>query len=504
LQLKNRNKNHKNSPKIAFKIASEIVSSALIKKAFLSTILLCLFFLAVPDHIKAQIASIISEDGDGIVGITSLMNATISGDSDAVKFFAKSGAVVVNQRNIGGASALHIAARMGNVEISTILIENGANVNITDNEGWTPLMRAVIAKNVELVKLLMKHGADPRQMNSVGETAIINSASAGCSECLEQLLSNYNFIDNLNIDILRKQLKDAIVIANNKNDLETQSIIKEYSNSELNKSPIYSLSKSSPNEAPIIPKTYNGDGIVNVKSLNDMPEGKSSIYRFTAVKKDEPFPSSSSSKIPQKTFYIVNRSSDSNSMANEANERVPDKQKFVFKVGKKPHTPIVDNNTKHTSDFETGIATSYKETYLLKTTTDDAAISNSATKKFIFKVGKKSYVPTPTKENILNPKKKTDIYNFKKDDSANTPKTAEAVSDTIHPEPTNSETTDKKFIFKGSSKPSPNKNSVNILKNSLEKLEKVVVDDTKTEEKIINAIDSQPSVDKKFIFKGNK
>jgi len=524
LQLIKRDKNHQNSSakgstKIAFRIASEIFSPVLLKKAFLLTTLLCLFFLATQDHIKAQIASIISEDGDGVIGVTSLMNATINGDTNAVKFFAKSGGEVVNQRNIGGASALHIAARMGNIEISTILIGSGANVNIADNEGWTPLMRAIMANNIGLVKLLMNHGADPRKMNSVGETAIINSASARCSECLEHLLSNYNFVDNLNIDVLGKQLNDAAVIASNKNDLETQSIIKEYYNSELSKRTIYSLGKSySPSETPITPMTDNGDGVVKVKSLNDMPENmpesKNPIYRFVTVKRNEPFLEPSSSKIPQKISPIVVKSLD-----DKVDSEI-DNQKFVFKGKKKSYAPI--NNKKQISDGEVGVGIvkpyDDKSADLLKTTTGAAIISDqqSTNKKFIFGGSKKAYMLIPMKESVVNTKKKDDI--LKKYDSTSIPSTgipststemSEASFNSASNPSSAAETTDKKFIFKGISKPSSNA-TPNINPNNL-KITEAVVDNAKTEEAAVNSnteevvnsnMNSHPSMDKKFIFKG--
>jgi hypothetical protein len=404
-----------------------------LKKIILSTLLLALFFLAVPDRIKAQIASIISEDGDGIVGITSLMNATINGDIQAVSFFAKSGNAVVNQKNIGGASALHIAARKGDLEISKILIENGANVNATDNEGWTPLMRAVMAKNVDLIKVLMNHDADPRKMNSVGETAIVNSASVGCGSCLEQILSNYNFIDNLNIDILKKQLKDAMVIANNKNDLETQSIIKEYFNSELNKSQIYSLSNNySPKEAPITPKAYNGDGIVKVKSLDDMSKP---TYKFAPIQNSE-----SSPKIPQKIDNKVYYISKPTALepVQSTSKIIPTNKKFIFKGSKKPYTPLTESlpeikainkeragvyNFKQGKEHNKTVHTLPKAADKV----DDVAIPNDnrgADKKFIFKGATKPYDQKITKINTLDPEKKSKETNYKlKTDTKNSANT---------------------------------------------------------------------------------
>ena len=186
--------------------------------------------------IKAQIASIISQDGDGIAGITPLMNFALNEDEQAVKFFAKSGSAVVNQKNVGGASALHIAARKGNLEICKILVDNGADVNSSDNEGWTPLMRAAISENVDLIKLLINSGADIKKANSNGETSIIISATSECSTCLEVMLSNYSLANDAEVDFLKNQLNKAVIIAENKGDVPTQAILKEYLISGLNNS----------------------------------------------------------------------------------------------------------------------------------------------------------------------------------------------------------------------------------------------------------------------------
>ncbi len=338
----------------------QIASLNFLKKAILPTLLLCAFFLAVPDHIKAQIVSIISEDGDGIIGVTSLMNAAINDDVEAVKFFAKSGISVVNQKNVGGATALHIAARRGNLEICKILVESGANVNIADNEGWTPLMRAALAKNADLIKFLINQGSNPKKMNLVGETVIINSASSGCSACLEQLLSSYNFVDNFNIDILKNQIEEALVIANNKNDSPTQLILKEYLNSEVNKDKIYSIINNRNSEMLITSNNNFGDGVVVVKSLNDMPssvgrtDGKTD-YKFYKMEAKQPLvPFSQAPQKPQKFHSnIVNKVSQDAILQQQPSINLNDttssseRKVFIFKGSKKPFSPL--NTTPNTT-----------------------------------------------------------------------------------------------------------------------------------------------------------
>lgn len=232
--------------------------------SIVAVISLLVFFLILffGNNIKAQTASIISEDGNGILGISTLMNATMSGDVESVKFFSKAGVDVVNQKNVGGATALHIASRTGNVEIAKILIDSGANINAADNEGWTPLMRAAMAKSPELVKFLLNSGADASKANSFGETVIIHATASECNECLEQIFSRYNFLEHLDTGTLNNQINTAINMADKKNSKELQSIFKDYKDQELARD--YNL---------IHNNNLSGSNVV-VKSLDDKGSAK--------------------------------------------------------------------------------------------------------------------------------------------------------------------------------------------------------------------------------------
>ncbi len=258
-----------------------------------AVVLFLLFLTILSDNIKAQIVGIISEDGDGITGITSLMNAVINNDVQTVKFFAKSRLGVVNQKNIGGATALHIATRSGNAEIVQALIESGADVNAADNESWTPLMRASVARNPEIIKILLNSKANVQNVNSLGETAIINSTSSECLECLKQLFLNYDLEQNINFDNIKNQLESAIMIANNKNNQELQTFLKEYaakfyakvSNSTKNKvvtTPTYSFENNNSEEKIMLPMKKDNNNFIKTGSLDDDQSKSSSIsYKFT-------------------------------------------------------------------------------------------------------------------------------------------------------------------------------------------------------------------------------
>ncbi len=176
----------------------------------------------------AQSKNSFVSSGDGNAGVTSLMSAVINKDSEGVKFFIKSDKSSINTRNIGGASALLIAAREDNFEIAKILIEAGADINSADNDGWTPLMRASLAGNPSLVKDLVAKGANAGQVNKFGELAIFHAAASNCNQCLAVLLEGYEFVQKVNSEILKSNLKDSFELAMNHGNEAGQSILSSY------------------------------------------------------------------------------------------------------------------------------------------------------------------------------------------------------------------------------------------------------------------------------------
>jgi hypothetical protein len=71
-----------------------------------------------------------------------------------------------------GYDALLLAAYLGNADLVAAVLEAGADPNRRDNEGLTPLMFAAQRKDGESVTILLRAGADPAIRNPQGWTAL--------------------------------------------------------------------------------------------------------------------------------------------------------------------------------------------------------------------------------------------------------------------------------------------------------------------------------------------
>jgi uncharacterized protein len=74
---------------------------------------------------------------------------------------------------VGGFTALHHAARQGNVEAARALLDGGAKINDTSGvDHTTPLLIAAINGQFDVAMLLVERGADPNIASNVGMTPL--------------------------------------------------------------------------------------------------------------------------------------------------------------------------------------------------------------------------------------------------------------------------------------------------------------------------------------------
>ncbi len=86
------------------------------------------------------------------------------------------GTQIVNTRDITtGESALHIVTARRDLVWMQFLVGKGANVNIRDNKGTTPLVLACNLGFIEGVDFLLGQGARVDEPNNTGETPLISA-----------------------------------------------------------------------------------------------------------------------------------------------------------------------------------------------------------------------------------------------------------------------------------------------------------------------------------------
>lgn len=105
------------------------------------------------------------------------------------KLLGKPGSTLINSRDLSnGRTALHIATARRDIVWLVFLANKGANPNIADNRGVTPLMLASSLGFFEGVDALIKAGARVDEPNEAGETPLISAVHRRDTQMMRALL----------------------------------------------------------------------------------------------------------------------------------------------------------------------------------------------------------------------------------------------------------------------------------------------------------------------------
>ena len=126
-----------------------------------------------------------------------------------------------DEKDITGKTLLMRAAKGGNEWELKLLLDSGADVNLTDNDGWTALMYAVrYNEGLECVEALLDAGADITVKNKYGSSAIVlASCYNGNPQILTKLLTEYKSSD-------REVLRSLVFLLSEQNISERQQLVK--------------------------------------------------------------------------------------------------------------------------------------------------------------------------------------------------------------------------------------------------------------------------------------
>lgn len=101
----------------------------------------------------------------------SLHAAVVTGNMEMVKYHIESGSDINEKEPAGGSSPLISACVFGQTEAALALINAGADINQTNNDGSTALHSAAFFCRTEIVKALLAAGIDTTIKNNTGSTA---------------------------------------------------------------------------------------------------------------------------------------------------------------------------------------------------------------------------------------------------------------------------------------------------------------------------------------------
>jgi len=121
-------------------------------------------------------------------GLTPLMRA--SSQPDIVRLLIDAKANLNVKDNTYGKTALMYAAGSVNTETLKLLLDAGADINATSNEGWTALCYAVLARLTDTIKLLIDAGVDVNLGNKTPLSIATSNKNTEAIELLKQAGAN--------------------------------------------------------------------------------------------------------------------------------------------------------------------------------------------------------------------------------------------------------------------------------------------------------------------------
>ena len=126
---------------------------------------------------------------DQRLGLTLLANAVIYSKIEIIRFLLGKGADP-NIQDFVGESPLHLAADNSDIEITELLLLAKAEPNCSTVDGETPLHHAAFKGDRKIIKLLLSYGADPNHADiTLGRTPLHCAIHCEHIHCIKLLLS---------------------------------------------------------------------------------------------------------------------------------------------------------------------------------------------------------------------------------------------------------------------------------------------------------------------------
>ncbi|KAG8305762.1 Fibronectin type 3 and ankyrin repeat domains protein 1 [Homalodisca vitripennis] len=114
-----------------------------------------------------------NEQPSRFTGRTALMQAAAQGQVEVANLLLERGASWHTQDRVG-CTAIHYAVDTSQLAIVELAVTSGANLNIADSCGWTPLFRGVVlGSDKAVLELLVEAGADVNRRDIHGQIGLL-------------------------------------------------------------------------------------------------------------------------------------------------------------------------------------------------------------------------------------------------------------------------------------------------------------------------------------------
>ena len=122
--------------------------------------------------------------------LLAVMEASMNGDVDMLDIILKHSRDVNFRSADGETTALLCATLSGAVDaVKLLLSQKTIEVDLADDDGWTPLICAANYESTSIIPHLVSHGADLNQLDRCGRTPIMITVQANYTETAKALLS---------------------------------------------------------------------------------------------------------------------------------------------------------------------------------------------------------------------------------------------------------------------------------------------------------------------------
>uniref|UniRef100_A0A8C7UJK6 Euchromatic histone-lysine N-methyltransferase 2 n=1 Tax=Oncorhynchus mykiss TaxID=8022 RepID=A0A8C7UJK6_ONCMY len=120
---------------------------------------------------------------------TPLLEAIVNNHVEVTRYLVQSGACVYHIEE-DGYTGLHHAAKLGSLDIVTLLLETGqVDINAQDSGGWTPIIWAAEHKHIKVIRALLNRGADVTLKDKEMNACLHWASFAGCVTIAEMVLN---------------------------------------------------------------------------------------------------------------------------------------------------------------------------------------------------------------------------------------------------------------------------------------------------------------------------